>query len=175
MSEDAVAALTADLERELRLMSTQSVLISQAIADHIRMNSSDLESMDFLNLYGPMTPGRLAELTGLSTGGVTRLVDRLVARGILRREADPDDRRKIILHSRAHEFPGIRALWEPLSTGLAGITRGFSVEQLKVVLDFVTLCNELSRVHLAWVRNAGSDGHDPIIEALTPQPGDTPA
>jgi hypothetical protein len=172
MSEDEAAHISADLEREVRVMSTHSVLISQATAERLRINASDLESLDFLNLYGPMTPGRLAELTGLSSGGVTRLVDRLVARGLVERSADPADRRRVILTSRVDEFPGIYALWEPLAVGFASVVRSFPDDQLKVVLDFVTRCNEVGRAHLVRLRNAAGDDAA-VGDMLTSQPGDT--
>lgn len=47
---------------------------------------------------GPITAGRLAEITGLTTGAVTAIVDRLKRAGYLRRERDPGDRRKVVIH-----------------------------------------------------------------------------
>src|SRR5215213_2123899 len=61
------------------------------------MNPTDLESLDILARNGPMTAGRLAELTGLTTGAITGLVDRLEPRGYARRERHPMDRRSVIV------------------------------------------------------------------------------
>ena len=168
---DPAPELVAELERQFRLMNTQSVLFSQAIADKLQMNSSDMESMDFLNVLGPMTPGRLAELTGLSTGGVTRLVDRLVERGWIRREADPNDRRKVILHSRADEYPGVTALWDPMLAGFQNVVRSFTPDQLQVVLDFTTLCTGMAQNCLIRLRD---DDSEPDLSAHASQPGNTP-
>ena len=40
-----------------------------------------------------LTPGDLSELTMLTSGGMTKRLDRLEARGLVRRESDPRDRR----------------------------------------------------------------------------------
>src|SRR5215213_5867675 len=91
------ASTVAALDRALRETSAQSVLFSQAVADCVGMNPTDLESLDILARHGPMTAGRLAELTGLTTGAITGLVDRLESRGYARREPHPSDRRSVIV------------------------------------------------------------------------------
>ena len=87
--------------------SGQSVLLSQIIADKVGLAPSDLECMGFLEDGGSMTAGRLAELTGLTSGAVTRMVDRLERARYVRRRSDPDDRRKVLVElgpGRAKEF-----------------------------------------------------------------------
>lgn len=87
----------ADLEREVRLLSAHSALFSQAVAERVGITATELETLELFNLYGSMSPGRLAELTGLTTGGVTRLIDRLERGGFVAREPDPEDRRRVVL------------------------------------------------------------------------------
>ena len=53
--------------------------------------------MDFLNMEGRMTAGRLAELTGLTTGAITGVIDRMEKAGFVRRERDDSDRRKVFI------------------------------------------------------------------------------
>jgi DNA-binding MarR family transcriptional regulator len=91
------AATEAALDRALRETSAQTVLFSQAVADRAGINSTDLETLDILARNGPMTAGRLAELTGLTTGAITGLIDRLERRGYARRERHPSDRRSVIV------------------------------------------------------------------------------
>src|SRR5215218_2201127 len=91
------AAIEAALDQALRETSAQSVLFSQAVADRVGMNPTDLESLDILARNGPMTAGRLAEMTGLTTGAITGLIDRLERRGYARREPHPTDRRSVIV------------------------------------------------------------------------------
>src|SRR5215213_3372635 len=91
------ASLVATLEGALRETSSQTVLFSHAVADRAGINPTDLETLDILVRSGPMTAGRLAELTGLTTGAITGLVDRLERRGYARREPHPSDRRSVIV------------------------------------------------------------------------------
>ena len=89
----ARAALLQDLEEAMRRTSAQGVLFGQTVADVAGISGSDLDCMDFLNLEGRVTAGRLAELTGLTTGAITGMIDRLEKAGLVRRERDEADRR----------------------------------------------------------------------------------
>src|SRR6478609_2052719 len=73
----ARAALLQELEEAMRRSSAQGVLFGQTVANVAGISGSDLECLDFLNLEGRVTAGRLAEVTGLTTGAITGVVDRL--------------------------------------------------------------------------------------------------
>src|SRR5258706_15395621 len=77
----------------MRDVSGQGVLYSQAVAERLGMNSTDLECLDHIS-RGPLTAGRLAELTGLTTGAITGVIDRLERAGLARGERGAHDRRK---------------------------------------------------------------------------------
>src|SRR6516165_1285084 len=93
----ASAALLKELEEAMRRSSAQGVLFGQAVANVAGISNSDLECLDFLNLEGRVTAGRLAEVTGLTTGAITGVVDRLEKAGFVRRERDESDRRKVFI------------------------------------------------------------------------------
>src|SRR5260370_36969272 len=90
----ARAALMEQLENAVRRSSALGVLFGQTVASRVGVSSSDLECLDFLNIEGRVTAGRLAELTGLTTGAITGVVDRMEKAGLVRRERDESDRRK---------------------------------------------------------------------------------
>src|SRR2546429_8499071 len=96
-SAKARAALLQELEHALRRSSAQGVIFGQTVANVAGISGSDLECLDFLNLEGRVTAGRLAELTGLTTGAITGVVDRLEKAGLVRRERDDNDRRKVFI------------------------------------------------------------------------------
>ena len=75
------AELMQDLEHAMRKSSAQGTIYASAVAESVGISSSDMDCMDFLNLEGRMTAGRLAELTGLTTGAITGVIDRLEAAG----------------------------------------------------------------------------------------------
>src|SRR5690349_6043779 len=91
------AQLMADLDLTMRKIGAQSMLLGQAVADRVGMNAGDLDCLDMLSWQGPLTAGQLSEMTGLTTGAITGVIDRLERAGYVRRESDPNDRRRVII------------------------------------------------------------------------------
>ncbi len=73
------------------------VVHNTAVAQRVGMGASDLQFVSLLNLNGPLTPGNLAEHTGLTTGTVTGVIDRLEKGGFVHRVRDAGDRRKVLV------------------------------------------------------------------------------
>ena len=90
-------ALIRTLDREMRRISAQSVMFSQAVAERLDLNPTDLECLGIIGETGALTAGQLAELTGLTTGAITGVIDRLERAGYVRREQDASDRRRVIV------------------------------------------------------------------------------
>jgi DNA-binding MarR family transcriptional regulator len=80
-----------------REMSARSVMFYTLIAKLIGLSVSDLRAWDLLVGYGPISASEFANLTGLTAGAVTGLIDRLARAGAVKRVPDPDDRRKVII------------------------------------------------------------------------------
>ena len=91
------AALLAELARELRQFNGLSASYFRAVAARNGMTATDMQVIDMLDGAGPMTAGQLAELTGLTTGAITGMLKRLEEAGIVRRESDPEDGRRVIV------------------------------------------------------------------------------
>jgi DNA-binding MarR family transcriptional regulator len=70
-------------------------LRNHAASQRLGLGGTDTRFLTLLDLYGPLTPGRLAALTGLTTGSVTGVIDRLERAGFVGRERDGVDRRKV--------------------------------------------------------------------------------
>jgi DNA-binding MarR family transcriptional regulator len=86
-----------DLKLNLRHFVVELLVSSYEATEDVGVNPTDLGALCLLLLHGPAPAGRLAELTGLTTGAVTGVVDRLEKGGFVRREVDPADRRKVIV------------------------------------------------------------------------------
>ena len=87
----------AEIAADLKTFAARVILHGLRASDAMSLAPTDLVCMCLLQLNGPATPGWLAEMTGLTTGAVTGMIDRLERAGYVRREADPQDRRKVIV------------------------------------------------------------------------------
>jgi DNA-binding MarR family transcriptional regulator len=138
MSSDPTgrADLLATLTRAMRETSAQGVLFSQAVAEGLGIASSDLECLDIVVLRGPVTAGTLAQATGLTTGAITAVIDRLEKAGYVRRVRATADRRKVLVEP----LPAIEARIMPWFASLAkamDITLGaYTDGELRLLLDF---------------------------------------
>src|ERR671932_1026835 len=77
-------------------MSIETIMFHQAVADVLGLHITDHKCLDLIHRFGAMPAGRLGELTGLTTGAVTGIIDRLEEGGYAKRTNDPKDRRRTI-------------------------------------------------------------------------------
>jgi DNA-binding MarR family transcriptional regulator len=129
-------ALLKELEEAMRRTSAQGVLFGKTVADVAGISGSDLDCMDFLNLEGRMTAGRLAELTGLTTGAITGVVDRLEKAGFVRRERDETDRRKVFIATVPENTAHIGRLYGPMQEAMHKLWSTYSDAELQLLLRF---------------------------------------
>lgn len=130
------AALSARLDRAIRETSAQSALFSSAIAQRLGITINDIECLDIINLNGPMTAGKLAETTGLTTGAITGIVDRLSTVGLVMREPDPADRRRVIVRVKS-EVPGrVSPFYRSIKRRLEKVCDEYSEKELLLLVQF---------------------------------------
>ena len=127
-----------ELEHAMRRSSAQGVLFGQAVANIAGISGSDLDCLDFLNLEGRVTAGRLAEVTGLTTGAITGVVDRLEKAGLVRRERDADDRRKVYIATVPENVARIGRFYVPMQEAMQKLWSTYSEAELQLLLRFST-------------------------------------
>jgi DNA-binding MarR family transcriptional regulator len=135
-SQEGKQALAGRLMLALRRSSAAGVLHGQTIARRVGVNSTDLECLDLILMSGPSTAGEIARHTGLTSGAVTGLIDRLERLGLVERTADPADRRKVLVRVREDRIGPIAQLYAPLEKAMQSLLAGYSKEELKVLIDF---------------------------------------
>jgi DNA-binding MarR family transcriptional regulator len=129
--------LTQQLDWEIRQLSTATVIVATAIAQKVGMNASDLQCAEFLVRMGPLTAGQLAELSGLTTGAITGVVDRLEKAGWVKRENDPNDRRRVIIRPVPQDSPANEGLYDPYTEVMSELLANYDDDELNFILDFV--------------------------------------
>ena len=115
---------------------TGLMLNSQVGADAAGLGPTDVYTLNLLVTVGPLTAGQLADRTGLTTGAVTRLIDRLERAGHVRRLPDPVDRRRVHVAIEPDRDAAFEALLEPVRRRLDEIIDSFPVEQRDVLVEF---------------------------------------
>jgi DNA-binding MarR family transcriptional regulator len=143
--------LEAALNAAMRDVSGQGVLYSQAVAERLRMNSTDLECLDHI-LRGPVTAGRLAEVTGLTTGAITGVIDRLERVGLARRERDLNDRRKILVRVLPAVGERVAPLFEPMERTAMAVLSSYRDDELALLLDFLTRARDAALTAMSELR-----------------------
>src|SRR5260370_26059369 len=96
-SQEKHAEVLGELTRELRQSTSLGASFFRAAAARIGITVTDMQVIDVLNLTGPMTAGQLADLTGLTTGAITGMLNRLEEAGLVRMERNPSDGRRVIV------------------------------------------------------------------------------
>lgn len=140
----------AELNRVSRQYLASYVLFNQAVADRIGMHPTDVQCLNLLTLeQEPLTTGQIAELTGLTSGSATRLVDRLERAGYVRRERDTRDRRRVLVHLVDAKVAEFGRLWAELSEGWDAIFDDYTEKELALLVRHMRRTVELSAAQRA--------------------------
>lgn len=136
-----------DLAAALRRLGGGLLLHHQSQAEKLGLNPTDARAMGFLAETGPIPAGRLAELMDLTTGAITGVLDHLESAGLVRRESDPEDRRRVLVvpSDDGKKAKEVQRLFGPLARSFGALVRSYSEEELALILDFVRRTDELLR------------------------------
>ena len=120
-------------------LSTAVVLFHSAIADRLGLNVTDWKCADIIRRYPSMNPGQLSEITGMTTPATTLALDRLEKAGLIRRERDTQDRRKVIIYpvNNPERNQEIGALFTGLIEAMNDVMARYDDAQLVTISDFV--------------------------------------
>jgi DNA-binding MarR family transcriptional regulator len=129
-----------------RDMSTETIMFHQNVADALGLHITDHKCLDLIRQYGAMPAGRLAELTGLTTGAITGIIDRLEKAGYVRRANDPKDRRRTIVEPTQNKKweRKIESIFIPLHERMHKLLSSYSESELDFLLDVSTKTVELT-------------------------------
>jgi DNA-binding MarR family transcriptional regulator len=141
-----------------RRFSTAIVLFHAAIAARMNLNVTDWKCGEIIERLGPMNPGRLSELTGLSSAATTLVLDRLEALGFVRRERDPNDRRKVIVHPIPNPKRDLetQGLFAAMNERLGALMTAYTPEQLEGIGDFIARATQVIEEEALSLRRADS-------------------
>ena len=134
--------LIAVFDREARRMGSMATLHNHAVAEFAGLHQTDQECIDLLDWTGPLAAGEIGTHLGLSSGAVTGLLDRLEAARWVRRERDPADRRRVVVHLSADRGDELWQVYRPLAEAIEAYRSALSPHDLRVVVEFLEFANE---------------------------------
>ena len=140
----------------MRRASAIGVLLSQAVAQRAGLNSVDLECLDLILAGGPATAGQIGRRTGLTSGAVTGLIDRLERAGFVRRIADAHDRRKVLVEVREGSMDALDAMFLPVRETMTALLADYDQEDLARFADFLEKAADASTDCLGQINNPGA-------------------
>lgn len=120
-----------------RHYSDASILMHEAIARRAGLTGTDHKYLGLIVGKAGVTAGELAQLTGLTTGAVTGLIDRLEKKKLVKRQYDKDDRRKVlIVPNTANVVKLMEPLLAPLQARTQEVVHSFDEGELRVILRY---------------------------------------
>lgn len=123
-------------------LASEILACYDAMAERLGLNQTDLRCLELIARGSGITPGRLAERTGLTSGAVTGIVDRLEAGGFTERRSDPSDRRSVTVRLVPDAADDLRAALEPLRSAMASVLGQYPVGERDAITDFLARATE---------------------------------
>jgi DNA-binding MarR family transcriptional regulator len=122
-----------------REFTTAVVIFNEAVGRLLGLSAVERKCLDVLRRLGPVTAGTIGEHTGLTTGAVTGLMDRLEKAGYVQRERDPRDRRKVVVQLLPNERMDalLATAFGPLADDMTTVAARYSDVEVRAIADWV--------------------------------------
>src|SRR5438045_3068763 len=119
-----------------RDLATAVIAFHEVAARRLGMTAAERKCAGLIAGLGETTPKQLADATGLSTGAITGIVDRLERAGYARREPNPKDRRSVIIRARNTErlASETRPIFASLTEAMNALDARYTPEQRALIL-----------------------------------------
>jgi len=133
-----------------RRMSTQTVFLHQAIAQSFGLNATDTKCVDLILSHpvGSVTAGQLSAMSGLTTGAITHILDRLEKRQIIERVRDTRDRRRIFIRVNPQSLEPLMPQYEAIGKAFTDLVDQYSDEELQLICDYMEKASAVANQQL---------------------------
>jgi DNA-binding MarR family transcriptional regulator len=136
-------SVSEEIARRLRRGRTCTLLLQDAVADRLGINVTDLVCGDIILEDAPVSAGRLAQRSGLTTGAITGVLNRLENAKLVRRIPDTADARRVLVDPISARIPEIDALYDNSRNELDRLCERYTVAELRAIREFLGSLNEL--------------------------------
>lgn len=146
--EQIVSNLIISIRKEIRA----AILFVNTISEITGMHPTDIKCLDFLSDVKFATAGELAKITGLTTGAITAVIDRLEKIGFVKREADSKDRRKIIVRIIAEHPNNLELVRNIFVNQLPNNLSEYSNEELNLIANWNKKLSDIFHSEIEKIR-----------------------
>jgi DNA-binding MarR family transcriptional regulator len=115
----------------------------EQVAKKLKLSRTDMRCLDLIDRLGPISAGRLAEESGLTTGAVTFILDRLEEAGMVTRRRDTEDRRRVWVEIVPEAQQRLQTLHQPVAEEMREVAQRFKADELATVRDFMRQAKEV--------------------------------
>jgi DNA-binding MarR family transcriptional regulator len=140
--------LSRAVKESLRDLGAQLSLLNHSVGTRLDLRDADLECLDLITRYGPLSPSALARRAGLHPATMTGILDRLERGGWIDRGRDPADRRGVVIRAargRGAEILRLYLIDSGMNTALDEICAAYDDTGLQLLADFLHRTAEAAR------------------------------
>src|SRR5712691_5348199 len=129
--------LSAAIKQSLRALRLQLSLLNLRVGAHLELKEVDIDCLDLVARYGPLSPSALARRAGLHPATITGVLDRLEQGGWVARERDPADRRAVTVRVLRDRTAELLRLYSGMSTSMDEVCARYTDTELELLADFL--------------------------------------
>jgi len=156
-SNEKSSVLTRVSQELGRELTTQSLFLHTLIASKVGLNATDLRCLDLIAQSGDslITAGALKKATGLTTGAVTAILDRLEKTGAVERVRDGSDRRKVFVRLHPGSTLNVSELYAGLSQEMSKLASSYTTDELELIAGFLEANLQILKDQIAKLSTNG--------------------
>jgi DNA-binding MarR family transcriptional regulator len=142
--------LVGEVIARYRAATNRDVAFDKLAAARLGVSVTDLHCLNIVESRHGLTAGELAVESGLTTGAVTAVVDRLERAGYARRVRGEQDRRKVKVEVTEAFYSRAGEIWGPVAADWqAALAERFSAGELGTIAAFLAQVDALGERHAA--------------------------
>ena len=128
---------TSEIRDSLRELRIQLSLLNYRVGSRLELKDVDLDCLDIIDAYGPLSPSALARRAGLHPATMTGILDRLERGGWIARERDPSDRRAVVVRALRDRYAELLRQYAGMNRSMNKLLAGYSDRELELIADFM--------------------------------------
>jgi DNA-binding MarR family transcriptional regulator len=136
------------IKESLRDLGAQLSLLNHSVGVRLDLKAADLQCLDLITRYGPLSPSALAQRAGLHPATLTGILDRLERGGWIDRHRHPSDRRGVVLRAAAGRGAEVLRLYlvdSGMNIAMDQICANYDDEELELLDGFLRSTADASR------------------------------